>query len=368
MTIQTNKQHPFKPRQLVSPSFFHRMFGKLPRKNAIIDLKNALAATTRVSELSNLTIVELSNKYKVDMFKAFSKDLQRIYTDYIKYCLRDHKFSQDEAQDLSHLQQIFAIPDRQHNQIYQQAAEEIFRKALNDILADSQVTADKKNMIESLKKDLDLPESVSKKIFATETLSFLQNKLDVALEDKMLSPEEDEEIQLLMKQLDVTVSMDNATTETLERCRLMWRIVHGNPPTIDVPIKLPKKEVCYFFTDAEWHEMRKQRQRIQYAGPTMRLKICKGVYWRMGDIAVRPVTQDVLTLIDEGTVYVTNKRLIFTGKMKNMNISLNKILDVTPYKDGVDIDKDSGHSPFLKFTKNIDIFCACLARAIQDAP
>jgi len=146
----------------------------------------------------------------------------------------------------------------------------------------------------------------------------------------------------------------------------MWRIAYGDIPTVDVSIHLQRKELCYFTTDADWLEMRRQTRRIRYGGPTARIKICKGVYWRMGDVAVQRVSRDVLTPIDKGTLYLTNKRLLFTGQMRNKVIRLNRILDFTQHLDGVMIEKDRGRSPFLEFGDNIEIFCACLARAIQD--
>ena len=147
----------------------------------------------------------------------------------------------------------------------------------------------------------------------------------------------------------------------------MWRLAYGDPPTINVDINLQKNEVCYFTANVTWHEMRRVTKRVQWGGPQLRVKICKGIYWKTGDYSVNPITRDQLVQIDSGTVYVTNKRLIFSGTMKNSSIRLAKILDFTPYNDGVLIEKDAGRSPVLGFSTNIDLFCASLARAIQDA-
>ncbi len=182
----------------------------------------------------------------------------------------------------------------------------------------------------------------------------------------MLLLKEQTECNLISERLGIEVITDDTTEGALDRFRLMWRIAHGEPPTIDVPINLQRGEVCYFATDTTWSEMRRQTRRVRYAGPTMRLKICKGVYWRMGDLAFQPVSNDVLTTIDQGTIFITNKRVLFMGDMKNRSIRLQKILDITPYRDGVMIDKDAGKSPFLGFSENIDLMAACLARALQD--
>jgi hypothetical protein len=71
-----------------------------------------------------------------------------------------------------------------------------------------------------------------------------------------------------------------------------------------------------------------------------------------------------MTKIDSGNVYITNKRIIFTGKNRNINIQNSHILNITPYTDGVEIIKDSGKNPILLFNDNVDVFCAILTRVL----
>lgn len=70
-----------------------------------------------------------------------------------------------------------------------------------------------------------------------------------------------------------------------------------------------------------------------YRGPTIR--VSKNVSWRMGRGTARSVSHDEITHIDTGTLVLTNKRLIFLGWMKSINIDLRKIVSITPYKDGI---------------------------------
>jgi hypothetical protein len=48
-------------------------------------------------------------------------------------------------------------------------------------------------------------------------------------------------------------------------------------------------------------------------------------------------------------------------------ININKILDFSPFKNGVDLQKDSGKSPFLEFEENIDIFTLILLRLMRES-
>ena len=101
-------------------------------------------------------------------------------------------------------------------------------------------------------------------------------------------------------------------------------------------------------------------------GASFRLKIMKGMYYRSGSVSVERITSDILSHIDSGTAYVTNKRLIFVGSRKNTNILLSKVLSVIPYSDGIGIEKDSGKSPILRVPDNADIFAMILGRVIND--
>jgi hypothetical protein len=54
------------------------------------------------------------------------------------------------------------------------------------------------------------------------------------------------------------------------------------------------------------------------------------------------------------------------GGKGNKTIALNKILDFDAYSNGVDIQKDTGKSPFLQFTKNTDVFSVILAKLLSE--
>jgi hypothetical protein len=53
------------------------------------------------------------------------------------------------------------------------------------------------------------------------------------------------------------------------------------------------------------------------------------------------------------------------GQKGNKTIPVNRILNFKPYKNGIEIQKDSGKSPFLKFENNVDIFSMILARIMS---
>jgi len=359
----TQKSHPFKMLPLHPSSFFNRR----PRQNAFIELNNALAASDTVRRVTLDTIAKLNSNYRTDLHKTCFEQMLVMYKEFIAFCLADRQFTPEEVSDLWHLKAMFGISNKTHNDIYAEVGKEVYRRGIQEVLADNQVTEEEKQWLDRLASYLDLSEELKMRVYKAETQTFLQKKVDSAIADRELSPDEEHEIQELAKRLGGRIVMNGFTAATLDKCRLMWRIAHGNPPILNVGLNLQNDEVCYFSTSVTLNEMRRITKRVQWGGPQLRVKICKGLYWNMGDYAVNRVAQDMLTPIDTGTVYITNKRILFNGEMKNVSIKLQKILDFTSYKDGVMVEKDTGKSPFFEFNSNIDIFTACLARAIRDA-
>lgn len=357
---------PFKKRNLTPVSFMDKMMKRLPSANCMIELENILANASDPEAIPETLLAELSIKYKVDLHEKYLDRLKGLYSNLILYALSDKQFDEEEATAIFKLQTVFGFPDQLHNQLYEEVAERVYRKSVKEALLDNVVTDEEKQKLAELSRRLELPDGLQNKLTVEETGGFLTGKMKEALSDGMLSPEEEKAIKQLANQMGINLTYDSKTKSQLVKARLMWQIAHGDVPVLDVGITLRKNETCHFTTPIVWHEMRKITKRIQYGGPQLRIKICKGLYWKAGDYAVRAISEDVMKVIDSGDLFLTNKRIIFMGATKNTSIALNKILDFTPHLDGVMIQKDTGKSPFFGFNSNQDVFCAVLARMIND--
>lgn len=211
-----------------------------------------------------------------------------------------------------------------------------------------------------------LPEHIQQNTYKADPQEYLDMRQKRPVIDQQLSHEDENELSELSMRLGLPMPTAGNRHAVLNEYRLMWRFSQGDPPSIPADITLRKGEVCYFASPVKWNEMRRVTKRIQYAGPRMKIKIYKNIHWRMGDMAVRRVAHDQLTLIDDGIMYLTNKRLIFSGKMKNFTIPTAKIFDFELFADGIKIDRETGKSPFLEFSDNNHLFAAALARALHD--
>ena len=91
----------------------------------------------------------------------------------------------------------------------------------------------------------------------------------------------------------------------------------------------------------------------------------KGLSWRYGQVTINRITTEELKQIDTGTLYITNKRLLFNGSVRNVSVTFKKILQFTLYKDGLRIEKDSGRDQYFLGTGDLEVIGAILESALR---
>jgi hypothetical protein len=154
-------------------------------------------------------------------------------------------------------------------------------------------------------------------------------------------------------------------TKPLDRFRLLWRIENGELPQLTPPIRLQRSEHCHATIPAVHDELRTRTRAIRYAGPAVRVRIVKGVYYRAGSAAIDRVTDEVMHEIDRGTLYATSKRLILDGSRKTTSIPYSKINNVTRYDDGIVVEKDNGKDQVFRCDGDVEVFAATLTGAMR---
>ncbi len=357
----------FKTRPLKAQTFFQKLFRKHPPENAVVEIQNLLASKP-ILDVRRYEISQLLDKYKnANIFRIFKSDIEALYKRYLEHCLRDKAFSEKDLEELQHLKKLLNLTDKDVKALHEEVTKEIYREGVDEALADKRLDEQERDFLEKLQQDLKLPDEVANAVYVEACKALINKFLIKATEDKRLSPEEDAEFEMLCKNLGINPQIEPHTKAFLDRLRLYWLIENAELPAQQVNIKLYKSETCYFEGTADWYELRTVTKRINYAGVGARVRIAKGVYYRVGTVAPQRITSEELTSIDYGTLYLTNKRVIFMGSKRNFTIRMERILGFTPYGDGVEIEKDAGRNPVLKIDGDADIFCLMLSRLLKDA-
>jgi hypothetical protein len=358
---------PFKTVPLEKPNFLMRLFGRVPKHNALLELNNKLAAATAVTDVRPEDVEEIAQRYGADIQKHFAKGLGELYRSYLNYCLADGQLGDSEIGNLAHLKAIFGLSDKDTDGIREEVGERVFGREVRMAVKDGRLTEEEHAFLERLQAQLNLPDDIATRLYQHAAEARLQQHLDKAVADERLAPEEEEELHAIAKSLGVKLEADEKTQVVLSRYRAYWAIENAELPAVETTIHLHKTETCYAVREVKWLEYRKVTKRIRYAGPTARIRLAKGIYFRAGDLGFQSVSQEVLKPVDQGELYLTNKRVIFVGGHKSTNIRMSRILDFRPYSNGIELVKDSGRNPFFEFDHNVDLFALTLARCMKDS-
>jgi len=357
----------FKRKELLQPTFFQRLFKKHPEENVIIEINNILAENeSNVLNINLDQIVEIAEKYNVNLPDKNHLLRLGLFEDYLKHCLADKKIEDQEIKELEHLKNLLFLSDDDLSNVICRETEKIYAKSVKKLVKDGEIDNTERENLEKLKSDLLIPDDMANEIFQENAKDIYQKFIDGAIEDYSLSPDEEAHLDRIGKNLGIDSQYSDNKKQTLEKYKIYWQIENAELPVLTTDINLQKSELLHFKAESNWLEQRRITKRINYGGPTARIKIMKGVYYRAGSIGVQRVSEDVWQTVDSGTIYLTSKRLIFMGYKGNKTIPVSKILDLKPYNNGVEIQKDSGKSPFLEFDKNVDIFSMMLARLMKN--
>jgi hypothetical protein len=346
-------------------SFMQKIFGKRPKEKAISEIKEYLRSRDVVT-WNSTDISFIASEYKVDLRRDFLKDIINIYREYLQQIIDEDDFSIENINKLEKLRTILNINEDEASSALTEISKNKYKEQVENIVECGKCNDNDLKALNQIAEKHNIPDEEAKVIYRDCVMVPIQDYLENIIRNGVYSPSEEAELERMRKAFKIDINYDDDSARCLETCKLSWQIQNGILPVCEVPINLTKKESCHFFTEANWLEQVKITQRYNYSGPTMRIRIAKGIYWRAGSMAVKPMTTNELKVIDTGRLYLTNKRLLFMGTKGNKTINLSKILEFIPYSDGVGIEKDSGKSPILQFTDRVDIFAMTLSRLINE--
>lgn len=335
---------PFAVRPLARPSFLRRLFTLPDPENGYIELENLLAST-RWADLHDGHIEQVLRNHGVtSMNRDRAKEL---YGRALASFVSDDHLSAVEIDALQRLAGLLGIRSLDVAELEREIVHPRYQQRISDVLRDERVTDAERTQLATLRKALRIDDRTAIEIWQRTAEPILTRHVQQAMGDRRLTATEKQALDALARSFGIQVQLDAATKAQLDRFHWYWLMEHGTFPQIPANIHLQPGEVCHFAAAAEMHEMRTETQLTSSAGASVRIKIMKGVYYRLGSTTRHRITRDVLRKADDGTLYVTNKRILFDGARKNAAIRLSGILSVVPYSDAVEIEKTSGRNPIF---------------------
>ncbi|CAN5650030.1 hypothetical protein BH23CHL2_BH23CHL2_25780 [soil metagenome] len=360
------QEFPFQTQPFVEPGLLDRLRGRPSKKNALVELNNLLV--NGVEAVSRIDIERIQQKYGVDFGISFPGERLDMYASYVEFSYRSRQ-PDERPPELPHLRALLRIPKPTAEFMEKAAAEKYYRQEVRARIANQRLDQHERQELDEIQRALDLSDGAAQAIQHDEADAVVRAYLNQSVEDAMISPDEAAEFENAVASLGLAFEFTPEERARWDRFRKYWELQLGPLQPAPVSINLQKNETCYFATPATWHERRHQTKTIRYSGPHARIRIAKGLYWRAGSADIQRVTQEVLHTVDDaGTLYFTDKRVIYVGRNRNTNLRLNRILDFEVYSDGIELMKDAGRNPLFLFDADIDIAALTLNRLLTNDP
>lgn len=308
-------------------SFLQRLFRQEPAENAIIEVNNLLASGS--VNAAQLTAIE--QKYQLSL-ADYNLNLQEFYAVRWNNWLKNGQ-SNNIDQELQHLATLFKLTNTE--QLIQMVGESWYREKMNAILAKKQVSNKDETELTIIQEDVRLNPNTAKKLFDEARQQILEAAAAPYIKCERLSPADEQAIN------DLAFDLHIAATSTLKKLapyKYYWQLENLPLHPITNNAQLQKSEQCYFEA--------------------------KQVKWLETRSAGRGYTQ--LENVNYGTLYLTNKRLVFEGNLKNSTLPYDRIRNLMPRAEGLQIQKDKGKDPVLYLPNNTKDFQIILQRLRQN--
>ena len=347
------KWRPFtKPGATPSPSLIQRLF-RIPRPDLAREELERVLATKAPHETSPGVISDTLRAYHVKGRDAHDI-LVQLYKQALERSLVDHALSDKEQSYLSALRKLFDLGEDDIIAVEAELIHPRFQRAVAEVIADEKVTADEREALAKIGAGLRVSSQMQQEIFRESASELLKKVLDRALADHRLAPEEQETLERVAAQLGITLEQDAVTQQALARFALLWRIENGELPAFPTKLLLQEGEVCHFMTPATLHELAKMTG----------ARVARGVYYRATSSPAPHVAEADLRQVESGTLYVTDRRILFHGERKDVDIKLANVLSFQVFTGGIALEKSRGKSRYVQFDGDVELLAAILGRLL----
>lgn len=211
----------------------------------------------------------------------------------------------------------------------------------------------------------EMPEDVATRFFIQHCRAKVEPVIQAAMADDLISPEEDARIERLRLRYG-GIQLDEKTNRELQAARDQYKAWTEPLTPVEVPLMLKRGEWCAHAVRASAYEERSRTVRTDYAGPTARIRIMKGVYYRVGSIQANRVTESYHHDFGFGLLGATNQRLIWVSPQKSISIPLQKIVMFEPFSDGLKVIKDTGKPLLFVFENEDQLGMVRISRVIEE--
>lgn len=316
-------------------SLMQRWFKQEPIENAVIELNNLLAID--VLSVNGTQLREIESRYLFKFTSDFALNLEEFYAVYWNWYLKQKSIDRVIENELAHLVALFELSEEKVLDIQIKIGEVWYDSAVRACLVNRSLSAEDEGSLEQFRLRLRLPIKVADRIRDNITFDIFEKAITPILARQRCSPDEERDINALIGDLKIPQAKVSPKLSELKKFKYYWQLEHLPLKVLPTDPALQKSETLFLRVgQVKWNEIRGSGNYKQYE------------------------------LINQGTLFLTNKRLVFSGNVKNSIITYDKISRITVDAKGVTVFKDKGKDPVLTFNDNKVVFEIVFKRLLRE--
>ncbi len=135
------------------------------RKRAFLaELETELAKPIRVTLLDPTRVLELARERGINLERDVATARRGMYRRFLEFCLNDHALSEDESEDLAHLQKLLRLRDADVQAVYSDVLRSVYGQAIDEVLEDYRLDPEEEAFLQRLQVQIGLSDDVAAKL------------------------------------------------------------------------------------------------------------------------------------------------------------------------------------------------------------
>lgn len=239
-------------------------------------------------------------------------------------------------------------------------ARALYEQQLEAALADGILTPEETAGLRELRASRELTEAEARMV----ALAIYRRALRDAAADARFTDDEQQLLARLQAQLGLTVEDLSADREQLHRLWLLSRVERGRLPRLRSPLPLAEQELCHWVVRASLAQRTglPDATRREPAAATFSLDED-----RPFEVNVERDALDAdprILPIDVGSIILTDRRLIFRGAKRRLQLAYVMLSQLSLYRDAIRVASSDGTSAMF-LVEDAELTAAILLRAAR---
>ncbi|MCD7974492.1 MAG: hypothetical protein LUF25_01595 [Phascolarctobacterium sp.] len=312
---------PYVNQELEQCGIFSKLFSGKPTENAWTEVNNILADADRTYALTQKKLKEILKKWGAKLDDTSLTKRSALYRKFSDVIYSNAQSSDDPLfAEGRHLADVLQLPPhliKLADKGARQAA--YFTRCSNLLRKQESLPISEINKIFGY--DYDDGFSIRKQVFQDYF-----NALFIKISERQrFSPEEEASLKADCATIDIPYEFKNNIVNALNKYRDLWNA--ENIPLVEIPIDFPLNggEICHAAAQAGLYQNKIVEKEDNYFDLTRKFSIDETVTFKGEKIEYPKTKEEITALLDIGSFFLTNQRIIFFSRKTLQETSLGNI-------------------------------------------